>query len=289
MIAITGATGQLGRLVIDALLRTVPAAEIVAVVRSPAKADDLAAKGVQVREGDYEKPETLATAFAGVDKLLLISSSEVGKRVAQHKAVFDAAAAAYVGFVAYTSILHADRSPIGLAEEHRQTEAALRASGLPFAVLRNGWYTENYLAGLPPALAHGAVLGSAREGRTAAATRADYADAAAAVLTGAPEAGRIYELAGDEPFTRAEYAAEITRQSGKTVVYKDMPKADYEAALLGAGLPPFLADLIADSDACAAEGALDDDSHTLSRLIGRPTTPLRDAMAADPSIRAIRS
>ncbi len=280
MIAITGATGQLGRLVIDALLRKVPAAEIVAIARSPAKAADLAARGVQVRAGDYTKPETLAAAFEGIDTLLLISSSEVGQRVAQHKAVIDAAKAAGVGFVAYTSILDADDSPIGLAEEHRQTEAALRASGLPFALLRNGWYTENYLAGLQPAITHGAVLGSSGDGRIAAATRADFAEAAAAVLTSPVQAGQIYELAGDAPFTMAEYAAEIGRQAGKTVVYKDMPEADYRAALLGVGLPGFLADLVSQSSACAAKGALDDDSHTLSRLIGRPTTPLRDAVAA---------
>lgn len=279
MIAVTGATGQLGRLVIDALLRRVPAAEIVAVVRTPAKAADLAARGVEVRTGDYDRPETLATAFAGIDKLLLISSSEVGKRFTQHKAVIEAATAARVGFVAYTSVLHADRSPLGLAEEHRQTEALLQASGLPYAVLRNGWYTENYLAGLQPVLAHGAVLGAARQGRIAAATRADYAEAAAAVLTGPADSGRIYELAGDQPFTMTDYAAEIARQSGKTIVYKDMPKADYHAALLGAGLPPFIVDIVSDADAWAAEGALDDDSHTLSHLIGRPTTPLRDAVA----------
>ena len=277
MIAVTGTTGQLGRLVIAALLRTVPAAEVAALVRSPDKAADLAAQGVVVRHADYGKPETLAVAMAGVDSLLLISSSEVGQRVAQHAAVIDAAKAAGVGFVAYTSILHADTSPISLAEEHRQTEAALKSSGLPFAALRNGWYTENYFGALEPAVAHGVVLGSSGTGRIAAASRADFADAAAAVLTGTPRPG-IYELAGDEPFTMAKFAAAVARQSGKPVAYQDMPEANYRAALLGAGLPDFLADLVSQSSACAATGALDDDSHTLSNLIGRPTTPLQDAL-----------
>lgn len=280
MIVVTGASGQLGRLVIEALLQTVPASQVVAAVRNPAKAGDLAARGVQVRQADYSQPATLDAAFKGADKLLLISSSEVGQRAAQHRAVIEAAQRAGVKLVAYTSILHADSSPLGLAAEHQETEALLRASGLPFVLLRNGWYTENYAGGIRAALAHGVVLGSAGAGRIASAARADYAAAAAAVLTQADQAGRIYELAGDGSYTLAEFAAEIARQSGKAVVYQDLPEADYKAALLSVGLPEGLAGLLADSDVGASRGGLFDDSHQLSQLIGRPTTPLAASVSA---------
>ena len=278
MIVITGATGQLGRLVIQALLQKVPAREIVAAVRSPEKAADLAALGVSVRRADYTDPDSLTTAFAGADKLLLISSSEVGHRVPQHRAVIEAATRVGVPLVAYTSVLRADTSPLGLAAEHKATEALLRASGLPFVLLRNGWYTENYTASVPAALAHGVVLGSAGQGRIASAARADYAAAAAAVLTLDGQAGRVYELAGDASYTLAELAAEIARQSGKAVEYKDLPEADYKAALIGVGLPAVIADLLANSDVGASAGGLFDDGRQLSRLIGRPTTPLASSV-----------
>ncbi|MFP1890996.1 SDR family oxidoreductase [Lonsdalea quercina] len=271
MIAVTGATGQLGRLVIEALLKKVPADQIVAAVRNPSKAQDLADRGVLVRQADYNQPATLATAFQGVDKLLLISSSEVGQRTAQHRAVIDAAKVAEVGLIAYTSLLRADTSPLMLGEEHRQTEAALKASGVPFVLLRNGWYTENYAASIAPALAHDAYVGSAGEGRIASATRADYAQAAAVVLLSDDQAGKVYELAGDDSYTLAEFAAEISSQSGKPVGYVNLPVAEFANALKGAGLPEGLADVLADSDAGAAKGALFDDSKTLSRLLGRPT------------------
>ena len=279
MIVITGATGQLGRLVIESLLQTVPASEIVAAVRSPEKAQDLAALGVQVRQADYNQPATLDTAFAGAHKLLLISSSEVGQRAPQHRAVIEAAQRAGVKLVAYTSLLHADSSPLALAGEHNETEAMLRASGLPFVLLRNGWYTENYAASVPAALAHGVVLGSAVDGRIASAARADYAAAAAAVLTLDNQAGKVYELAGDASYTLAELAAEIAAQVDKPVVYNDMPQAAFEAALLGFGLPAGLASLLADSDVGASKGGLFDDSHQLSALIGRPTTPMAATIA----------
>lgn len=282
MIVITGASGQLGRLVIETLLRTLPASEIVAAVRTPAKVSDLAARGVQVRQADYTQPATLDAAFQGADKLLLISSSEVGQRVPQHRAVIDAAQRAGVKLLAYTSLLHADVSPLGLAAEHQATEALLRASGLPHVLLRNGWYTENYAASVPAALAHGVLLGSAGTGRIASAARADYAEAAAAVLTQDDQAGRVYELAGDTAYTLAELAAEITTQSGKEIAYKDLPEADYKAILLGAGLPEGLAALLADSDVGASKGGLFDDSRQLSQLIGRPTTRLATSIA--PSI-----
>ncbi|MDZ4237438.1 MAG: SDR family oxidoreductase [Hydrogenophaga sp.] len=278
MIAITGATGQLGRLVIQNLLNTVPASQIVAAVRSPEKAADLAALGVQVRQADYAQPATLDAAFQGVDKLLLISSSEVGQRAPQHAAVIAAAQKAGVKLLAYTSLLRADSSPLGLAAEHKETEAMLRASGLPHVLLRNGWYTENYTGSVPAALQYGAVMGSAKDGRIASAARADYAAAAAAVLTKEGQAGQVYELAGDTAYTLAELAAEIAKQSGKPVVYNDLPQAAYAAALVQVGLPEGFAALLADSDVGASKGALFDDSHQLSQLIGRPTTPLAEVV-----------
>ena len=280
MIVITGATGQLGRLVIDQLLRSVPAASLVAAVRDPAKAADLAARGVQIRQADYDRPDTLRAAFAGAEKLLLISSSAVGQRVAQHRAVIDAAKQAGVPLVAYTSLLHAPTSPLGLAREHVETEAMLKASGLPHVLLRNGWYTENYAASVPTALAHGVVLGCAGEGRIASASRADYAAAAAAVLVAPGQAGKVYELAGDAAYTLAEFAAEIARQFGKPAAYNNLPQAAYAQALKGFGLPGPLAEMLADSDAAAACGGLFDDSRQLSALIGRPTTPMAATVAA---------
>lgn len=274
MIVVTGASGQLGRLVIQSLLKTVPAAGIVAAVRQPAAVADLAALGVQVRQADYAQPATLDAAFQGATKVLLISSSALGERVAQHGNVIDAARRAGVALLAYTSLLHADTSPLGLAAEHTATEALLRASGVPHVLLRNGWYTENYLASLPAVLQHGAVIGSAGEGRIASAARADYAAAAAAVLTRDDQAGLVHELAGDTSYTLAEFAAEVGRQTGRTIPYVNLPEADYRGALLGAGLPEPLAHLLADSDVGASKGGLFDDGHRLSALIGRPTTAL---------------
>ena len=280
MYVITGATGPLGRLVIEKLLASVPAGQIIAAVRSPEKAADLAALGVQVRHADYSQASTLDSAFKGAEKILLISSSEVGQRTAQHQAVIDAAKRANVKLLAYTSVLNADTSLLGLAEEHRQTEAALQKSGVPFVLLRNGWYTENYAAGIPAALEHGAVFGSAADGRISSAARADYADAAVAVLTSAEDqAGRVYELAGDDSYTLSDFAAEVSKQAGKTVPYTDLPQADFQAALVQAGLPGFVADLLSDSDAAAAKGELFDARRQLSALIGRPTTPLAITVA----------
>ncbi len=281
MYAVTGATGHLGRLVIADLLKTVPADDIVALTRDVAKASDLESNGILIREADYNRPETLKTALADIDRVLLISGSEVGRRVPQHKAVIEAAKVAGVGLLVYTSALHADTSLLVLAEEHRQTESLVKASGVPYVLLRNGWCTENYTAGIPAALARGEILGSSGDGRVASATRADYAAAAAVALTASnTEHSRTYELAGDEAFTLSEFAAELSRQSGKTIVYRDLPEQDYKAALVGAGLPDAMATLIAGSSAVTRQGALFDDGRQLSGLIGRPTTPLRDAIAA---------
>ncbi|AKF85204.1 hypothetical protein MFUL124B02_10440 [Myxococcus fulvus 124B02] len=279
MIAVTGATGHLGRLVIDQLLRKVPATQVVAVVRSPDKAKDLAERGVQVRQGDYEKPATLDAAFQGIDSLLLISSNEVGKRLRQHEAAIAAAKKAGVQHITYTSLLHANTSGLSLAPEHLATEKALRASGIPFTLLRNGWYLENYTENLGSALQHGVLLGAAKEGRIAAAARADFATAAVAVLTTPGHEGKVYELAGDSPFTMAELAAEVSRQSGKPVAYNDLPQDKYEETLRGFGLPGPVAQMLASADAGIARGELDDRSGELRRLIGRDTTPLAQAVS----------
>ena len=278
MIAITGATGQLGQHVIENLLTTVPASQIVAIVRNPAKATALSQQGITVRQADYSDETAFTRALHGVDKLLLISSSEVGQRATQHRNVINAAKAANVKFIAYTSLLHADRSPLGLHVEHIETEKMLADSGIAHALLRNGWYTENYLASVPPALEHGVFIGAAGEGRIASATRADYAAAAARVISTEGHAGKVYELAGDESWTLSQLAAELSKQSGKPVVYQNLSEADFAAALKGAGLPAGLADMLADSDTGASKGGLFDDSHTLSKLIGRPTTPLAESI-----------
>lgn len=276
-IAITGASGQLGRLVIARLRTKVPAGDIVALVRTPSKAADL---GLDVREADYTRPDTLDKALVGVDTLLMISGSEVGQRVPQHRNVIAAAIKAGVKRVVYTSLLHADRSSLSLAPEHVETEALLRASGLSLTLLRNGWYTENYTASVGSAVANGALIGSAGQGKIASAARADYADAAVAVLTTAGHEGKTYELAGDSAYTLAELAAEVSRQVGKDIPYKNLSPADYAAALTGAGVPAPWPEALASFDAEAAKGALFDDGHVLSKLIGRPTMSLRDSVAA---------
>nr|MDT0660286.1 SDR family oxidoreductase [Micromonospora sp. DSM 115978] len=279
MITVTGATGHLGRLVVRALLdRGVPAGEIVAAVRDPAKAADLADQGVQVREADYDRPQTLEPAFAGTDRLLLISANEVGRRVPQHANAVAAAVAAGVPFIAYTSILNASDTGLALAAEHQSTERLIVDSGIPYAFLRNGWYIENYTDNLGPVFEHGVLLGAAGAGRVAGATRADFAEAAAEVLTGTGHEGRAYELGGDTPFTLTELAAELSERSGQPVTYQDLPAEMYAKTLVEAGLPAPIADMLADSDAGIARGDLTTDSGHLSALIGRSTTSLTDAV-----------
>ncbi|ASY44127.1 NAD(P)-dependent oxidoreductase [Sphingobium xenophagum] len=278
MYAVTGASGQLGRLVIDALLATVEPGAIVALVRDPAKLADLESRGVHVRAFDYGKADTLVPALDGVKRLLLISSSEVGQREAQHRAVIAAAKAAGVGFLAYTSILHADSNSLDLAVEHRATEAAITQSGLPHALLRNGWYIENFTMNAGAEVEHGAVMGSAGAGRISAATRADYAAAAAAVLTGPISGSQIYELAGDESFTLSDYAAALAAASGKPVVYMDMPQADFCGALEGIGVPAPWPAILSETSAKIALDVLYDDGRALNTLIGRPTTSLAEGV-----------
>lgn len=280
-IAVTGATGHLGRLAVDALLaRGVQPADLVAVVRDAAKAADLAARGVQVRVADYTDSAALDAALAGVDRLLLISGSEVGQRVAQHTNVINAAKTAGVGFVAYTSLLDAQRSPLSLAPEHKATEDLLADSGIDHALLRNGWYWENYTSGLAGTVERGVLAGAGGDGRVAGAARADYAEAAAAVILADDQAGAVYELGGDERLTLADLAATIAAVAGKPVAYQDLPVDRYRAALEGAGLPAPVAEMLASADAGIKAGALDTASGDLQKLIGRNSTPVADVLRA---------
>jgi NAD(P)H dehydrogenase (quinone) len=276
-LAVTGATGHLGRLVVESLLdRGVPASDVVAIGRDTARLDDLAARGVTVRRADYDEPATLDPALAGVERLLLVSGSEVGRRLPQHTAVVEAAQRAGVSLLVYTSAPNADTAAYTIAQEHRATEELLAASGLDHVVLRNGWYLENYTAQLPTYLEHG-VVGAAGDGRIAAATRADLAEAAAVVLTSEGYAGRVLDLGGPG-FTLGELAAEVAAASGREVGYTDLPEQQLVEVLVGAGVPrPFAASL-ADADADAARGALDLDPHDLEALLGRPATTLREAV-----------
>ena len=278
-IVVTGATGQLGRHVIAALLeRGVPAGEIVAAGRSVEKLADFAERGVRVQPMDYADTESVAAALSGATRVLLISGSEVGQRVEQHRTVIDAAKAEGVELLAYTSIANADTTAMLLADEHKATEALLRESGVPFALLRNGWYLENYTEQLPGTLAQGAIAGSAGEGRVSGAARADYAHAAAAVLVAEDQAGKIYELGGDDAFTMAELASEISAATGKTITYNDLPAQDYAGLLTGVGVPVAFAEILADSDLGISRGDLLVSSGDLRRLIGRPTTSLGQAV-----------
>ncbi|AXJ09493.1 SDR family oxidoreductase [Arthrobacter sp. PM3] len=278
-IVVTGATGQLGRLVIEALLkRNVPADQIVAAGRSTEKLADFAARGVQVRAMDYDDAASVAAALKGADKVLLISSSTVGRRVAQHRTVIEAAKAEGVDLLAYTSIANADTTGMKLADEHLATEALLKESGVPFALLRNGWYLENYTDQLPGTLAQGALAGSAGDGKVSAATRADYAEAAAAVLTADNQAGKVYELGGDEAFTLADLAGSISAAASRPVSYQDLPASDYAELLAGFGVPRDFAGILADSDLGIARGDLHVTTAHLSSLIGRPTTAMPDAV-----------
>ena len=278
-IVVTGATGHLGRHVVEQLLEKVPAGEITAVVRDEARAAGLAARGVKIAVADYNRPETFGGLFAAGDKVLLISGTEFDKgRVRQHKAVIDAAKAAGVALLAYTSAPASLRA--ALADDHRGTEEILLASGLPYTLLRNGWYHENYTENLAPVLEHNAVVTAAGEGRVSSASRADYAAAAVAVLTGEGHENKTYELGGDEAWSFAEYAAELSAQTGKEIVYNSVPGEVLQGILTGAGVPEPFAAILVGVDASIAKGELVVSTGDLSRLAGRPTTPLADAIRA---------
>ncbi|MER6620911.1 MULTISPECIES: SDR family oxidoreductase [unclassified Streptomyces] len=278
-IVVTGATGHLGRHVVDQLLEKVPAEQITAVVRSAEKAADLAGRGVRIAVADYNAPETFDGLFAAGDKVLLVSGNEFDKgRVGQHRVVIDAAEAAGVALLAYTSA--PGSLTAALADDHRGTEEALLGSGVPYVLLRNGWYHENYTENLAPVLEHNAVVAAAGEGRVSSASRADYAAAAVAVLTGEGHENKTYELGGDEAWSFAEYAAELSRQTGREIVYNPVAPEALTGILAGAGVPGPMAAVLAGVDVSIEKGELVVDSGDLSRLAGRPTTPLAEAVAA---------
>jgi len=288
-IVVTGATGHLGRLVVAALLeRGVPAADIVATGRATDKIADLAEGGVRVATTDFDDPASLRAAYAGADRVLLISGIDIGRRPEQHRNAIEAARDEGVRLLAYTSIANADVSRMTLAADHQATEAILRESGVPFALLRNGWYLENYTAQLPAVLSHGALFGSAGDGKISAAARADYAAAAAVVLTGDGHEGKVYELGGDQAFTLADLAQEIASASGQDVEYRDLPVEEYIRVLVQAGLPEGYAAVIADSDLGISRGELEVTSGDLSRLIGRPTTSPAQGVASALPVGGVR-
>ncbi len=277
-IGITGATGQLGRLVVENLKKRIDANELVALVRSVEKAADL---GVEARNFDYVNAEQQSSALDGIDILLLISGNEIGQRTLQHTNVIEAAKKAKVKHIVYTSILRADTSTISLAGEHWATEKALSASGIAYTILRNGWYTENYTGSIAGALQGGAFIGSAADGKISSAARADFAEAAAIVLTTPALQGKVYELAGDEAYTLSDLAAEISKQTGKDISYTNLPEAEYVHILSGFGIPEGFAKAIAGWDVSASENQLYDSSQQLSKLLGRPTTPLAAVVAVE--------
>ena len=279
-IAVTGATGQLGQIVMRLLRERHPDIPVVALVRDTDKAAPLAALGAEVRRFDYDQPDSLAASLAGVDKLLLISGNAVGERERQHRAVIEAASAAGVKLIAYTSVLRASETSLPIAAEHKATEAILREAGVPYVLLRHGWYCENYMFRVVAAVERGTLPTCAGEGLISAASRRDFAEAAVAVLTAdEDQAGKVYELAGSTSFTFTDLAAETARQAGRPVTAVDLPKPEFEAAMVEIGLPAFVASLIAKSDGGARDGGLFDDSGTLEKLIGRPTTPIAGVIA----------
>ncbi|WP_210581138.1 SDR family oxidoreductase [Streptomyces sp. GESEQ-4] len=278
-IVVTGATGHLGRHVVEQLLEKVPADQITAVVRTPEKAADFAARGVKIAVADYNAPETFDGLFAAGDKVLLISGNEFDKgRVGQHQVVIDAAKAAGVALLAYTSAPGSLTAALG--DDHRATEEVLLASGLPYTLLRNGWYHENYTENLAPVLEHNAVVAAAGDGKVASAARADYAAAAVGVLTGEGHENKTYELSGDAAWSFAEYAAELSTQTGKEIAYSSVPADTLVGILTGAGLPEPLAAILAGVDQSIEKGELAFVNGELSRLAGRPTAPLSEAIAA---------
>uniref|UniRef100_A0AAU3GYG0 NmrA family NAD(P)-binding protein n=1 Tax=Streptomyces sp. NBC_01401 TaxID=2903854 RepID=A0AAU3GYG0_9ACTN len=279
-IVVTAASGQLGRLTVEALLaRGVPASGIVATSRDVTRIKDFADRGVVVRRADFAEPDGLPAAFEGADKLLLISTTTVGERVANHRRAIDAAVVAGVSSVAYTSMLRADTSTTALSSSHHTTEQYLRER-VPGVMLRNGWYLENYTAQLPQVLSGGTVVGAAGQGRISAATRADYADAAAVVLTTDGHTGKVYELGADEAFTLTGLAAAISAAAGKRIDYTDLPADELARVLTGAGVPDELVHVLVDADLAMGRGEFFTDSGDLRRLIGRPTTTLAEAVAA---------
>lgn len=278
-IAVTGASGQLGQLVISQLLERTEAKNIVALVRNPEKLSDLSSKGIEVRAFDYaHNADELSIQLAGVDKLLLISSSEIGQRTTQHQNVINAAKLAHVKFVAYTSLLKADTSPLLLAQEHVETEQYLKTSDIPYTLLRNNWYSENYAMGLAQAVEQGKIFGATHHGKIASASRLDYATAAGVVLTQEGHENKVYELAGDTSYTLDDVAKWVTEISKKEVTYNDLSEEEYKALLIQVGLPEGFASILANSDDGVFKDALYSDSKDLHKLIGRATTSMQETI-----------
>lgn len=275
--AVTGATGKLGRLVLDELLSQVAPGDVVALARDPGALADYDARGVQVRRADYDDPATLDAALQGVDRLLLISGNAVGQRERQHGAVIDAAKRAGVGYLAYTSVLNAQASKLPIVPEHVATEKLLAASGLNVDVLRMPWYSENYVGALAPSIEHGAIYGATGEGKLSTASRTDLAAAAVGALLNS-SGGKTYELAGNHPWTMGEFAEEVTRQAGKPVRYVNQSEPDYAKTLEGVGLPPPVAAMLASTSYLAGHGELYSESQDLHQLTGRPSTPIAETI-----------
>jgi NAD(P)H dehydrogenase (quinone) len=280
MIVVTGATGRLGQLVIDGLLQRVPPAQVIAAVRTPEKAAPLAARGVTVRRADYNEPDQLRAAFAGADRLLLISSNDPLQSVAQHTAVIEAARQAGVSLLAYTSLWHADSSTLLTAVPHRLTEPVIRDSGVPYTFLRNNLYTDHYALAIRQAVKSGVFVGSAGAGRVASATRTDYAAAAVAVLTGQGHENKVYELGGDDAWDYHELATVLSKITGHEIAYRAISPAEHYELLVAAGIPEVVAKLFIDTYTAIADGQLADTPGQLRALIGRPTTSLADAVSA---------
>jgi len=283
-VAVTGSTGQLGQIVVEKLKKKLPQENLVAMARSAEKAAGL---GVPTRIADYEQPEAILQALTGIDTLILISASDFNKRADHHHNIVEAARKADIKWIIYTSLIHADTSTIGLAAQHRTTEAEIKNSGIPFTILRNGWYTENYVGSIQAAVNTGSIIGSSGNGKISSASREDYADAIVSVLTASDQDGKTYELAGDESWTLSDLASEISKQTGKDITYVDMPEEQYASALTNYGFPEFLANAFAEWDARAAEGELFDDNRELSQLIKRPTTPF--SVVVTQTIEALRA
>ncbi len=274
-IGVTGATGQLGKLVVEQLKVKIGKDKVVALIRSLEKAKDL---GVETRLFDYNKPEGLTEQLNGIDRLLLISANEIGQRGRQHKNVIEAAKTAGVKWLVYTSLLHADSTTLNLAGEHLETEKLLKNSGLDYTILRNGWYTENYTGSIGGALAGGAFIGSGGSGKISSAARADFAEAAATVLSDESYKGNVFELAGDNAYTLSDLAAEISKQTGKTIPYRDLPETEYAKILESFDIPKGFAQAIASWDVSVSKGDLYDNSKQLSKIIGRPTTSMAESV-----------
>jgi NAD(P)H dehydrogenase (quinone) len=278
---VTGTSGRLGRHVVKALLaRGARPASIVATARNVAAIAELTSFGVRTAELDYNRPDTIESALHDVDAVLLVSSSEMGNRVAQHRNVIEAAVKAGVSKLVYTSAPRATTSPLVVNPEHKGTEETIAELGVPAVILRNGWYTENYAQHLAYAAQTGILVASAGAGRVASASRIDYAEAAAVVLLEDGHVGSVYELAGDVAWDFQELAAAMSEVLGRPVQYTPLTTEEHLAALQAAGLDPALAGFLTAVDANIRDGLLAVTDGTLSRLIGRPTTPLVDGLRA---------